>query len=360
VDREVAGGYDSDWVVHRERENGAEYALLAAGLSLLFDTLVFLRTNWSPLKIPMYAENELAIGYVVTVVGVLLLVAPAVRRMLDRYAPDAAAKSEPQLPQQPIGVHREGSSRFSLKSTFAKKAASWIIVTLGVLVGLLALSISGRRWIPDHTSDPYWYKSFIQTAGICLLGLTFIAGSLFAARNRRRGGLVFLTCAPLVAFFVGYPDAGYLAWDKQGNGIFYSPFLRIALGLTLLFFAPFVVPLFAMRNKKRAIYLFLISAALVSPVLVSSQWSVFNAHVSTGRQRLSIDDYLRMGVLFVSLWAAMCGVFLIEKSHVAKMWLGIRQAFQSWREKLKDLRSWAVKLLIELDAVPSLLNCSAQ
>lgn len=249
------------------------YALLAAGLSLLFDTLVFLRTNWSPLKIPMYAENELAIGYVVTVVGVLLLVAPALHRMLDRYAPDAAAKSEPQLPQQPIGVHREGSSRFSLKSTFAKKAASWIIVTLGVLVGLLALSISGQRWIPNRTSDPYWYKSFIQTAGICLLGLTFIAGSLFAVRNRRRGGLVFLTCAPLVAFFVGYPDAGYLAWDKQGNGIFYSPFLRIALGLTLLFFAPFVVPLFAIRNKKRAIYLFLISAALVSPVLVSSQWS---------------------------------------------------------------------------------------
>src|SRR5205085_9724603 len=94
-----------------------------------------------------------------------------------------------------------------------------------------------------------------------------------AVRNRRRGGLVFLICAPVVAFCVGYPDAGYLAWDKQGNGIFYSPFLRIALGLTLLFFAPFTVPLLAIRNKKRAIYLFLISVALVSPVFVSSQWS---------------------------------------------------------------------------------------
>ena len=105
------------------------YALLAIGLSFLFDTLVFLRTNWSPLKIPMFAENELAIGYVVTVVGVLLLVAPALHRMLDRYAPDASVRSEPQLPQQPIGVHREGSSRFSVKSTFTKKAVSWLAVT---------------------------------------------------------------------------------------------------------------------------------------------------------------------------------------------------------------------------------------
>lgn len=248
------------------------YALLAGGLSLLFDTLTFLRTNWSPLKIPMYAENELAIGYLVTVVGVLLLLAPALNRMLDRYAPDASAKTEPQLPEQSIDVHRQGPSPFSLKSTLAKKAANWLIVTLGVLVGLLALSISGQRWIPDRATDPYWYKSFIQTAGICLLGLTFIAGSLLAVKNRRRGGMVFLICAPLVAFSVGYPDAGFLAWEK-GDGIFYSPFLRIALGLTLLFFVPFVVPLFAIRNKKRAIYLFLISAVLVSPVLVRSQWS---------------------------------------------------------------------------------------
>jgi hypothetical protein len=248
------------------------YALLVTGLSLLFDTLTFLRTNWSPLKIPMYAENELAIGYLVTIVGLLLLLAPTLNRMLDKYAPDASAKTEPQLPLQSTGIHRQESLRFSLKSTVAKKAVSWLTVTVGILVGLLALSISGQRWTPDRASDPYWYKSFIQTAGICLLGLAFIAGSFLAVKNRRRGGLVFLICAPLVAFCVGYPDAGFLAWEK-GNGIFYSPFLRIALGLTLLFFLPFVVPLFAIRNKKRARYLFLISAALVSPVFVSSQWS---------------------------------------------------------------------------------------
>jgi hypothetical protein len=248
------------------------YALLASGLSLLFDTLIFLRTNWSPLKIPVFAEYELAIGYLVTVVGLLLLLASTLNRMLDKYAPDASAKTGPQLLQQSNGIHGQQPSRFSLKSTFAKKAVSWLTVTFGVLVGLLALSISGQRWIPDRSSDPYWYKSLIQTLGICLLGLTFIAGSLVAVRNRRRGGLVFVICAPLVAFAVGYPDSGFLAW-KKGDGIFYSPFLRVALGLTLLFFVPFVVPLFAIRNKKRAIYLFLISTALVSPIFVRSQWS---------------------------------------------------------------------------------------
>lgn len=60
------------------------YALLAAGLSLLFDTFTFLLTNWSPLKIPMYAANELALGCLLTTAGVLVLSAPTLRRTLLR------------------------------------------------------------------------------------------------------------------------------------------------------------------------------------------------------------------------------------------------------------------------------------
>jgi biopolymer transport protein ExbD len=60
------------------------YALLAAGLLLLFDTLTFLQTNWSPLKVPMYAANELAIGCLLTVAGVLVLLAPTLKRKLLR------------------------------------------------------------------------------------------------------------------------------------------------------------------------------------------------------------------------------------------------------------------------------------
>jgi biopolymer transport protein ExbD len=60
------------------------YALLAGGLSLLLDTLTFLQTNWSPLKVPMYAANELAIGCLLSVAGVLVLLVPTLKRTLLR------------------------------------------------------------------------------------------------------------------------------------------------------------------------------------------------------------------------------------------------------------------------------------
>ncbi len=60
------------------------YALLAGGLSLLFDTLTFLQTNWSPLKVPMYTANELAVGCLLTVAGALVLFAPTLKRALLR------------------------------------------------------------------------------------------------------------------------------------------------------------------------------------------------------------------------------------------------------------------------------------
>src|SRR6201998_691451 len=60
------------------------YALLGVGLFLLFDTVTFLLTNWSPLKVPMYAANELAVGCLLIVAGVLLLVAPTLKRTLLR------------------------------------------------------------------------------------------------------------------------------------------------------------------------------------------------------------------------------------------------------------------------------------
>jgi hypothetical protein len=45
------------------------YAFVVAGLSLLFDTYTFLRTNWSPLHVPMFAATEIALGYSLVAVG---------------------------------------------------------------------------------------------------------------------------------------------------------------------------------------------------------------------------------------------------------------------------------------------------
>lgn len=250
------------------------YSLLAAGLSLLFDTFTFLQTSWSPLHIPMYAENELAFGYLLTVVGVLLLLAGTLFRILDRYAPDhASLKAGTGLAHQSVENHVEGRLPPSAKSLFAKKTASWIAVALGLLFGFLGLSISGSAWLPNRATNPYWYKPLIGIAGVLFLGLTLVAASLVATRDRRRAGLISLIATPIIAFCLTYPDTGFLVWEKNGGGVFYSPFLWIAFGLSLLFFAPFAVSLYALPNKKRALYLFLISAVVVSPVFVRSQWS---------------------------------------------------------------------------------------
>ncbi len=63
---------------------------------------------------------------------------------------------------------------------------------------------------------------------------------------------------------------------------------------------------------------------------------VFNAHVSAGRERLSLETYLRMGFFFLVLWASMCFVFLIEKSHVTKLKSSIKQEIESWLHHFRE------------------------
>jgi biopolymer transport protein ExbD len=81
------------------------YALLIAGLSLLYDT--FLRTNWSPLHVPMYAPSELELGYLLIVGGVGLLLTPTLLHMLDNYAPDASMKMGECLAYESVEFRRQ-------------------------------------------------------------------------------------------------------------------------------------------------------------------------------------------------------------------------------------------------------------
>lgn len=158
------------------------------------------------------------------------------------------------------------------KRIFARSALSWLVVALGVLIGFFALALLGRSRLPSSDTDFYWPKLCVGFVGVCLLGLIFLSASLVALSNRRRAGLIFLVSTPFVAFCLAFPEAGYLKWEADG-GNFYSPFLSAALVLALLFFVPFLVPLFIIRNKKRAVYLFLILAAVVSPGFIFSQWT---------------------------------------------------------------------------------------
>jgi biopolymer transport protein ExbD len=83
------------------------YALVIAGLSLLFDTYTFLRTSWSPLRLPMYVPTELVLGYFLAVMGVVVFFAPSLIRMVGSYAPDASMKMGEGLAHESVESRRQ-------------------------------------------------------------------------------------------------------------------------------------------------------------------------------------------------------------------------------------------------------------
>jgi biopolymer transport protein ExbD len=87
------------------------YALIIAGLSLLFDAYTFLRTNWSPLHIPMFAPTELAFGHSLVVVGVALLIAPTLIRIAHTFAPGASLKMREGLARHSVELPRQRQVR---------------------------------------------------------------------------------------------------------------------------------------------------------------------------------------------------------------------------------------------------------
>ena len=121
------------------------YALVVAGLSFLFDTYTFLRTNWSPLHVPMYASSELTLGYSLAVLGVEVLLAPALVRMLDNYAPDASTPMGPDLAHESVEFRRQ--RRLPLKKRLS------LLPNLGLIGGpiflvlliIMFLSVSFRE-----------------------------------------------------------------------------------------------------------------------------------------------------------------------------------------------------------------------
>jgi len=75
---------------------------------------------------------------------------------------------------------------------------------------------------------------------------------------------------------------------------------------------------------------------------------LYHAHVSAGRQRLSVETYLRMSGFFLVLWASMCFVFLIEKSHVTKLKSSIKQEIDSWLHHFRDRKSQIIIIALLL------------
>jgi len=62
-------------------------------------------------------------------------------------------------------------------------------------------------------------------------------------------------------------------WHADGSGWFETPLPLTGTGLTALFFAPFVAPLFTLGNKKRAAYVFAATAVIAVLVFLRSRWT---------------------------------------------------------------------------------------
>ena len=120
------------------------YALLIAGLLLLFDTYTFLRTNWSPLHVPMFAPSELALGYLLALLGIVLLFAPTLVRigpilvrMVGSYAPNASMKMGQGLAHQSVELRLQ--RRLPLKGKFSVLPNRGLVGGVGMLLLLIPM-----------------------------------------------------------------------------------------------------------------------------------------------------------------------------------------------------------------------------
>jgi biopolymer transport protein ExbD len=113
---------------------------LTAGISLLFDTYTFLRTNWSPLRVPLFAADELAVGYLLAVGGIFLVLAPTLLDMVSSYAPDASMKMGQDLAHQSVELGLQG--RLPLRkrlSAFPNRGLVGGVVMLLLLVPMFLM-----------------------------------------------------------------------------------------------------------------------------------------------------------------------------------------------------------------------------
>lgn len=156
--------------------------------------------------------------------------------------------------------------------TKLKYTLGWLVVALGSFLGLFVLTGFGMSWLPLGDHDPGSFLRWLSLVGAALCGVALLAGSLVAMRNPRRGGILFLAFLPVTAFCLAYPESGFLVWHSDG-GYFETPLPWTAVGLTLLFFAPFVAPLFTLRYKNRAAIVFAAAVAVAAPVFVLSRWT---------------------------------------------------------------------------------------
>src|SRR5579863_6495109 len=120
-------------------------------------------------------------------------------------------------------------------------ALSWLVAGAGFLIGLFTLAGLGMTWIPTERFTD-WYLHWVGVAGVGLMALCFLVGSIVALRNRGHAGLIFLRVTPIAAFCLAYSASESVDWHADGSGwaAWAPPFT--ALGLATVLYLPFLAP----------------------------------------------------------------------------------------------------------------------
>jgi hypothetical protein len=155
-----------------------------------------------------------------------------------------------------------------------RKVLRWLFALLGILIALLGPVACRDEWVGEDPASPFWTTNLFQFAGVALLLVVFVAASFAALRHARRAGIIFLAGTPVLAFALAYPSAGYLVTHAAGDVDFQLPSLPLAIAVAILFYLPFVAPLFAMRNRMRATLIFAAAAAPAAVVFASAHWAM--------------------------------------------------------------------------------------
>jgi hypothetical protein len=206
---------------------------------------------------------------------------------------------------------REKPQRASGVETGVRRLAFLGSVAISGVAGVLALAAAAHGNVDNDPSR--WLLTRLGMAGTVLAGLVLIASAASAVRRPRRAGWIPVASAPVLGFLLGYPTAGYLVWDERG-GILERPLWTHAIVFACLFYLPFVLSVLSRRNSRRAWWVFIISAAAVTPLLALSHWA---AALATKLAACAAPFVLSGGFW---LWTAGRGWLPTRVPHVQSGW----------------------------------------
>jgi biopolymer transport protein ExbD len=119
---------------------------LTAGLFLLYDTYTFIKTDWSPLRIPMSVPVELIFGCALILAGIFTFFAPTLLSAISEIALDRSMKMGHQLVHESIELRRQ--QRLPLRTKFVSLPNRGL---LGVVILPLLVPVFLSLFEPEST-----------------------------------------------------------------------------------------------------------------------------------------------------------------------------------------------------------------